>query len=75
MLQEGGQGGCTYPQIMKDQKAPLGSSDAHITTYLPPPIFRLCNMPVGNYIFNAMPNSESISNSVKICNLSKDACV
>ena len=39
-----GQGGQLPPQILADQKAPPGSGGApHY--YLPPQIFRLCNMP------------------------------
>ena len=45
MLEAGGQGGRTPPQILANQKAPPDSGGApHY--YLPPQIFRLCNMPV-----------------------------
>ena len=41
----GGRGGKLPPQILADQKGPPGSGGApHY--YLPPQIFRLCNMPV-----------------------------
>ena len=44
MSQAGGQGGQLPPQILVDQKAPPGSGGVpHY--YLPPRIFRLCNMP------------------------------
>ena len=44
MLEGRGQGGQLPLQILADQKAPPGSGGApHY--YLPPQIFRLCNMP------------------------------
>ena len=44
MSERGRQGGQLPPQILADQKAPQGSVGApHY--YLPPQIFRLCNVP------------------------------
>ena len=44
MLEGGRQGGQLPPQILADQKAPQGSGGT-LHFYLPPQIFRLCNMP------------------------------
>ena len=46
MLEGGGQGRQLPPQILADQKAPPGSSGGAPHYYLPPQIFRICNMPV-----------------------------
>ena len=45
-----GAGGAADPQILADQKAPPGSSGApHY--YMPPQIFRPCNMPVDGTVW------------------------
>ena len=49
---KGGAGGQLPPQILEDQKALPGSGGApHY--YLPPQIFRLCNMPAVNQLSRA----------------------
>ena len=46
MSEGGGQGGQLPPQILAYQMAPPGSGSRAPHYYLPPQIFRLCDMPV-----------------------------
>ena len=65
---KGEAGGAYAPQILADQKAPPGSGGApHY--YLPPQIFRLCNMP-GTYTLIEFSKFEVETNLMaKTCNL------
>ena len=57
MLQAGGQGGQLPPRFLADQKAPPGSGGApHY--YLPPQIFRLCNISVSGNPYYTLSKNE-----------------